>query len=94
MRRFTALTVFMFVLFSSTYCFSEIKELAKGQGRSETESTTRAWEGARADRVVCVDGLKVFQTFVVAGDTSGGVAVSTIQLYETRNGMVVPATCK
>lgn len=50
--------------------------------------------------VLCVDGLKVFQTI---GPSASGVwgssgynlnqTVSTIQLYEERDGRVVPATC-
>ncbi|MDD2462828.1 MAG: hypothetical protein PHI97_02420 [Desulfobulbus sp.] len=46
--------------------------------------------GVGRDRLLCVDGLKVFQTWVTPG---GGAGVSNIQLYEVRNGKVVPATC-
>lgn len=47
--------------------------------------------------VLCVDGLKLFQT---VGPTAiahlNGItpSVSTIQLYEERDGKVVPARCR
>jgi len=45
------------------------------------------------DRVLCVDGLKVFQTIVFGFSKGGGAAVSTIQLMEEKNGMLVPVRC-
>ena len=51
--------------------------------------------------VLCVDGLKLLQT---VGPTASGAwgsagynlnpAVNTVQLYEERDGRVVPARCK
>lgn len=39
--------------------------------------------------VLCVDGLKVLQSF----GYGPGPGVSTIQLYEEKNGKVVPVRC-
>ncbi len=49
----------------------------------ESHGGAREW----VDRVICVDGLKLFQTWPV------GYPASTIQLYEERDGKVVPAQC-
>jgi hypothetical protein len=61
---------------------SEIKELAAEQGE---HSRGRQFY----DRVLCVDGLKVFQTF----SYGSGSGVSSIQLYEEKKGRVVPVRC-
>jgi hypothetical protein len=45
------------------------------------------------DRIICVDGLKIFQTTDIGGGADSVQSMSTIQLYETKNGKVVPATC-
>jgi hypothetical protein len=45
------------------------------------------------NRVLCVDGLKVFQTIANGRGQGTGAAVSNIQLYEEQNGTVVPAKC-
>ncbi len=58
----------------------------------ESERTLRPGLGV-IDRVICVDGLKLFQTTGMGGGTSTVQVISTIQLYETKNGKVVPATC-
>lgn len=41
------------------------------------------------NRVLCVDGLKVFQSSFY--DSRGGITM--IQLYEEKNGNIVPARC-
>ena len=47
------------------------------------------------DRVICVDGFKIFQTDAYEfGEKIGGVSASNIQLYEERDGKVVPVLCK
>ncbi|MCP3671276.1 MAG: hypothetical protein GY814_12755 [Gammaproteobacteria bacterium] len=47
--------------------------------------------------VLCVDGLKILQTVGPAAGWGGGVgfshAVSTVQLYEERDGKALPAKC-
>lgn len=45
------------------------------------------------DRVLCVDGLKLFQTIGPAWGNGASPVVSTIQLYEERGGKVFPAKC-
>ena len=42
-------------------------------------------------KVLCVDGLKVLQSFGYG--TGPGPGVSIIQLYEEKNGNVVPVRC-
>lgn len=74
-----SMLIFFIFLISSSLAFSEIKTMEKRERHDKT-----------VDRVMCVDGLKVFQT----ASYYKGVAISTIQLYETKNGKVVPATCK
>jgi hypothetical protein len=63
---------------------SEIKEITRDGDLSGT-----SWE----NRVLCVDGLKVFQTIANGRGQGTGVGVSNTQLYEERNGKVVPAKC-
>ena len=45
------------------------------------------------DRVICVDGLKIFQTIAFGYGDGTGAAVSNIQLYEQKKGNVVPVRC-
>ncbi len=45
------------------------------------------------DKVLCVDGLKVFQTVVFGYGDGSGAAVSNMQLYEEKDGKVVPVNC-
>ena len=45
------------------------------------------------NQVVCVDGLKVFQTIVFGFKGDGGAGVSNIQLMEEKNGSLVPVRC-
>lgn len=71
---------------------------AAGSDIDELKSREEAAGGAggageRVDRILCVDGLKVFQTIVLGVGTGSGAGVSTIQLYEERDGKTVPATC-
>jgi len=46
-----------------------------------------------ADKILCVDGLKVFQTVAFGYGDGGGAAISNTQLYEEKNGKVVPVRC-
>lgn len=68
---------------SLSFAGEKIQELDTDRGDARTYSF-----GAQ-DRLLCVDGLKVFQTV----SYGSGAGVSNIQLYEVRNGKVVPATC-
>jgi hypothetical protein len=58
----------------------------------ELERTLRPGLGV-IDRIICVDGVKFFQTTGMGGAATIPV-ISTIQIYETKSGKVVPATCK
>lgn len=83
-RRLLQVVVVVFVLFLTGSVFaSEIKELT-------IAPHSRSREGLGGiDRVLCVDGLKVFQTATYGQ----GTAVSNLQLYEEKNGNVVPVRC-
>ena len=76
------------VFFSTSVFASEISELAEA---AEGGPVLRV-----RDRVLCVDGLKVFQTTAFSyGEKKGtGAAVSSIQLYEEKSGKVVPVRCE
>ncbi len=45
-------------------------------------------------KVLCVDGLKFFQTIGPGSSERSALIVSTVQMYESKKGRVVPATCK
>ncbi|PLX84202.1 MAG: hypothetical protein C0617_08990 [Desulfuromonas sp.] len=51
-------------------------------------------ENKSVDRILCIDGLKVFQTVAFGFGSGSGAAVSNIQLYEERGGKVVPVRCE
>jgi hypothetical protein len=70
---------------------SSIEEivLKKGQKISAGSNFMR-----KTDRILCVDGLKVFQTTAIGYGKGAATAVSNIQLYEENNGKVVPVRCK
>ena len=89
LKRFLQVVMVFLVVFSSAFVFaSEIKELSReerGSGRVRPSA---------ADRVLCVDGLKVFQTIAFGYGDGTGAAVSNVQLYEEKNGKVVPVHCE
>ena len=89
LKRFLQVVMVFFVVFSSAFVFaSEIKELSReerGPGRVRPSAS---------DRVLCVDGLKVFQTIAFGYGDGTGAAVSNVQLYEEKNGKVVPVRCE
>ena len=95
---FLPLVGFSEIIVSSTEQLSFGNSVGKDE-RDEAEHSRKRIIGV-SRFVLCVDGLKVFQTI---GPAAGGIwgssgynlnqAVSTIQLYEERNGKVVPATC-
>lgn len=68
---------------------------------SEIVPLTIKWEVGKddepmrrmADKILCVDGLKVFQTVAFGYGDGGGAAISNTQLYEEKNGKVVPVRC-
>ena len=68
---------------------------------SEIVPLTITWEVGKddepmrrmADKILCVDGLKVFQTVAFGYGDGGGAAISNTQLYEEKNGKVVPVRC-
>ena len=49
--------------------------------------------GERIDRLLCIDGLKVFQTVVFGVGEGSGASVSNMQLYVEEDGKIVPETC-
>jgi len=65
--------------------FAEIDEIERERGGSDLQNVH--------DRVLCVDGFKVFQTIVFGFTKGGGAAVSNIQLMEENNGKLEPVRC-
>jgi hypothetical protein len=78
--------VLIIVLGSVAVGLAKIRELDRERGGADLQNVN--------DRVLCVDGFKVFQTIVFAFDERGGSAVSNIQLMEERNGILVPVRCQ
>ena len=64
--------VLLLVLGSVAFVFADIRETQKERGGSNLQNVH--------DRVLCVDGFKVFQTIVFGFVKDGGAAVSNIQL--------------
>ena len=77
--------VLLLVLGSVALVFADIRQTQKERGGSDLQNVH--------DRVLCVDGFKVFQTIVFGFVKDGGAAVSNIQLMEEKNGMLVPVRC-
>ena len=77
--------VLLLVLGSVAFVFADIRETQKERGGSNLQNVH--------DRVLCVDGFKVFQTIVFGFVKDGGAAVSNIQLMEEKNGMLAPVRC-
>ena len=75
------------VLRSAAFVTTEIRHLHSERGGGADLQNVN-------DRVLCVDGFKVFQTIVFAFDDKGGSAVSNIQLMEEKNGKLVPVRCQ
>ena len=89
LKRFLQVFIVVFVVCSAVSVFAyEIKEIARqNRVRSDVPEDSQ-------DRILCVDGLQVFQTIAFGAGKGNGVAISNLQLYEEKNGKVVPATCK
>ena len=78
--------VLIFFLGSVAIGLAKIREIDRERGGADLRNLN--------DRVLCVDGFKVFQTIVFAFDERGGSAVFNIQLMEERNGVLVPVRCQ
>ena len=77
--------VLLLVLGTVALVFAEIRETQRERGGPDLKNVH--------DRVLCVDGFKVFQTIVFGFVKDGGAAVSNIQLKEEKNGNLVPVRC-
>ena len=66
---------------------------AKIREQDRNSDISRHVKGHSTDRILCVDGMKIFQTVAFGAGNGYGAAISNIQLYEEKNGKVVPATC-
>ena len=77
--------VLLVVLGSVALVFADIREIQRARGGSDLQNVH--------DRVLCVDGFKVFQTIVFGFVKGGGAAVSNIQLMEEKDGKLVPVRC-
>ena len=77
--------VLLVVLGTVALVFAEIRQTQRERGGPDLKNVY--------DRVLCVDGFKVFQTIVFAFAEDGGSAVSNIQLMEAKDGNLVPVRC-
>ena len=84
-KKFRVGVVLLLVLGSVALVFADIREIQRARGGSDLQNVH--------DRVLCVDGFKVFQTIVFGFVKDGGAAVSNIQLMEEKGGMLVPVRC-
>ena len=78
--------VVIVVLGSVALGLAKIREIDRERGGADLQNVN--------DRVLCVDGFKVFQTIVFAFDERGGSAVSNIQLMEERGGILATVRCQ
>ena len=86
MKKFFRVGVVLLVILGSVaLVFAEIKETQRERGVPDLQNVN--------DRVICVDGFKVFQTIVFGFSRGGGAAVSNIQLMEMKDGKLVPVRC-
>ncbi len=81
------LTLATVMLLTATTASAKIRE------QDRNSDISRHVKGHSTDRVLCVDGMKIFQTVAFGAGNGYGAAISNIQLYEEKNGKVVPATC-
>ncbi len=82
---FSAVIILTVTLFSTVSVWGEIKETDRERGGSDLQNVH--------DRILCVDGFKVFQTIVFGFAKDGGAAVSNIQLMKEKDGKLVPVRC-
>ena len=82
---YVGVVLLVVVLGSVTLVSAEIKETQRERGGSDLQNVH--------DRVLCVDGFKVFQTIVFGFVKDGGAAVCNIQLMEEKDGKLVPVRC-
>lgn len=68
-------------------------ERASAPRLDEVDFTSNPTRTRLTDRILCVDGLKLFQTIGPAWGNGASPVISTIQLYEERGGKVVPVKC-
>lgn len=81
------------VLSATLMMLTATTAVAKIREQERNSDISRVVKGHSTDRVLCIDGMKVFQTIAFGAGNGYGAAVSNIQLYEEKNGKVVPATC-
>ena len=81
------LLAIVLVVLTATVASAKIRE------QERNSDISRVVKGHSTDRVLCIDGMKVFQTIAFGAGNGYGAAISNIQLYEEKNGKVVPATC-
>ncbi len=86
MKKFFRFGVILLVVLGTVaLVFAEIRETQRERGGRDLQNVH--------DRVLCVDGFKVFQTIVFGFVKDGGAAVSNIHLMEERSGNLVPVRC-
>ena len=84
-KSFRVGVVLLVVLGTVALVFADIKETQRERGGRDLQNVN--------DRVICVDGFKVFQTIVFGFTKDGGAAVSNIQLMDEKDGKLVPVRC-
>ena len=86
MKKFIRMGVILLVIVGSVaFVSADIKETQRERGGNDLQNVH--------DRIICVDGFKVFQTIVFGFKNDGGAAVSNIQLMEEKDGKLVPVRC-
>jgi hypothetical protein len=86
MKKFLSVGVVLLVILGSVpLVFADIREIQRKRGGRDLQNVN--------DRVICVDGFKVFQTIAFGFAEDGGAAVSNIQLMEDKDGKLVPVRC-
>jgi hypothetical protein len=86
MKHFFRVGIVVLVIFgSAAQIFADIRQTSRDRGGPDLQNVY--------DRVLCVDGFKVFQTIVFSFAEDGGSAVCNIQLMEENNGVLVPVRC-
>lgn len=86
MKKFLSVGVVLLVILGSVpLVFADIREIQRKRAGRDLQNVN--------DRVICVDGFKVFQTIAFGFAEDGGAAVSNIQLMENKDGKLVPVRC-
>ena len=86
MKNILCIGLLVIVVFGSACAVSaKIHEIEAARGGAGLQNVH--------NKVLCVDGFKVFQTIVFGFKGDGGTGISNIQLMEEKDGNLVPVRC-